>query len=195
MLRLVILLVVFQASASIIYSQATHKQRGVAFSYYDQKIGDTDLDKDYLYRSMALSVAQNQRLFSFPIVSLSADFQTQLGATSIAEERNSEFLTRGIELALLLGLNVELSIVPKVWWLYFGGSIGPQFISNAPMRQNTGFIFSDSVYVGSRFGFSQNKQLDIKAGLRHQSNAGFSRPNGGLDSIFLSVGLFSKLKS
>tara|TARA_B100000497_G_scaffold34586_1_gene40555 strand:+ start:4870 stop:5478 length:609 start_codon:yes stop_codon:yes gene_type:complete len=176
------------------FAQVSHKFRGVSLSLYDQKIGNTDLDKDYLYRSMAISISQKQRLFSLPIIAITAELQTQLGVTNVSEQRNSGVQIKGIETAILVGLNLELSLLPKYWWIYVGGSIGPQFISNTPQRQNDGFVFSDSVYAGSRIKAGIRSQLDLKAGFRHQSNAGISQPNGGINSLFISVGVLSLIK-
>lgn len=176
-------------------AQLSHHTRGFLLSYYDQKIANYDLDKDYLYRSMSLSVSQKSRLFALPFIAATVDFQTQLGVTNLANNKQSEFLIKGIEAAFLMGLNVEISFVPDYWWLYVGGSIGPQFISNSVSRQKKGFIFSDSIYAGSRFYLGKGKQLDLKVGYRHQSNAGISEPNGGIDALFISGGVLVNLKN
>ncbi|MEE9373852.1 MAG: acyloxyacyl hydrolase [Saprospiraceae bacterium] len=175
------------------YTQMTHSARGVLFSYYDQQIENFSLNKTYLYRSISISVSQKKVIVDLPIIALTYDMQTQIGMTVIADLRNHDINEKGIEAAILLGLNLEISILPKYWWLYVGGSIGPQFISNAPIRQNDGFIFSDSAYAGNRFYIGNGKQIDLKIGLRHQSNAGISEPNGGINSLFLKGGVLFNL--
>jgi len=147
------------------------------------------LDKDYRYRSYTMSVIQRKKIIATPLVAITYDIQTQLGMIEVTEEGDPLGTRRGIETALIPGINIEASLLPDWWWVYVGASVGPQFISIAPRRQNKGFIFSDSAYIGSRIYFGPRKQLDVKAGIRHQSNAGLSEPNGGIDSYFIQGGI------
>ena len=172
--------------------QSPHNSRGIYFSFFDQEIGNVSLDKEYLNRSYALGIAQKTKIATLSFAAITFDFKTQLGVTNVSETR-STITEKGIEVSVLLGLNLEFSFLPRTWWLYVGGSVGPQFISNAPKRQNHGFIFSDSIYFGNRFLINKRKQIDFRGGFRHQSNAGFSNPNGGINSVYVSVGLFSTI--
>ena len=171
----------------------SHSVRGVMVSYYNQEIASISLDKEYLYRSYSLSIMQKKQVVGLPFFALTFDLQTQLGMSHLANRREIDFVEKGIEIALLAGLNLEFSLLPDIWWLYAGGSIGPQFISRTPSRQASGFIFSDSIYAGTRLGITRRNQFDIRGGFRHQSNAGFSEPNGGLNSLFIKLGFFSKI--
>ena len=188
--RFLVILLFLGSSIQIISAQISHSVRGVALSHYNQEIANVSLDKNYLYRSYTLSIVQKKKIVALPVFALTYDFETQLGMSHVSNQREVTFVEKGIEAALILGLNVEASLLPDYWWIYVGGSIGPQFISLAPSRQAKGFIFSDSVYAGSRFSLGTNRQLDLRAGLLHQSNAGISAPNGGIDSIFVKMGLF-----
>ena len=101
-------------SSTSSFAQVSHKFRGVSLSLYDQKIGNTDLDKDYLYRSMAISISQKQRLFSLPIIAITAELQTQLGVTNVSEQRNSGVQLKGIETAILVGLTWNFLFCPSI---------------------------------------------------------------------------------
>lgn len=192
-LKTLVIFIIAVVANDNLQGQNIHKIRGVSFYYYDQKIGSTSLEKDYLNRSYTATISQKSKLIALPVAALTIDFQTQLGITNVSDHQGA-LVEKGIETALLLGLNLEIALLPKTFWFYVGGSIGPQFISNAPSRQDKGFVFSDSVYAGSRVLLSRSRQLDIKGGFRHQSNAGISEPNGGINSLYLSVGLYSVIK-
>lgn len=174
-------------------AQLAHSFRGVSLAYYDQTLASHSLDKDYLYRSYSMSVIQRNKMIATPLVAITYDLQTQLGVSQMSESREAFFPKKGLEAALLLGINVEASLLPDWWWVYIGGSVGPQFVSIAPARQKEGFIFSDSAYLGSRFFFGKGRQLDVRAGIRHQSNAGLSEPNGGIDAFFIKVGIMREM--
>jgi Lipid A 3-O-deacylase (PagL) len=72
---------------------------------------------------------------------------------------------------------------------------GPNYITLNTSRQAHGFIFSDNVELGLVYAASKRLDINLKARYRHISNAGLESPNGGIDNLFLIIGLtkhFSK---
>ncbi len=72
---------------------------------------------------------------------------------------------------------------------------GPNYITLNTSRQAHGFIFSDNVELGLVYPFSKMLDINLKVRYRHISNAGFESPNGGIDNLFLIIGVtthFSK---
>ncbi len=67
---------------------------------------------------------------------------------------------------------------------------GPHYITADVKRQANGFIFSDN----AAFGFfkkinDKNRFLNLQLRWRHLSNAGLERPNSGIDSWNILLGL------
>ena len=76
--------------------------------------------------------------------------------------------------------------------IYALGSLGPMVSSCATDRQAHGFAFSDIFALGLRYPHSQ-WAFDLRFGVRHVSNAGFSRPNKGHNSTHLEAGFLVRL--
>ena len=168
-------------------SQIKSSSKFINLSFINQKVGFVDLELNYQYRSVNLEYSQYNALVYKPNYSIVWDLNPQFGITSVKEDRNLENGRSGIEVAFLFGLAIEISMIPKSWRLYLGGAIGPQYISQAPMRQKTGFLFSDNLFIGSKLKLS--KQIfDLRIGFRHQSNASIGEPNGGINSFFIKGG-------
>ena len=73
-------------------------------------------------------------------------------------------------------------------------SAGPHYISGAPERQIPGFIFSDNLAAGTYIRLSDTVDLDFRLGARHLSNASFKKPNGGINTINLHLGVIFRSK-
>lgn len=77
------------------------------------------------------------------------------------------------------------------WLLYEMLGSGPHHISAKLPQQANGFIFSDNLAVGSLARLKKEKSiyLNFQIRFRHISNAGFKRPNLGVNTLHFLVGL------
>ncbi|MGZ5286199.1 MAG: acyloxyacyl hydrolase [Flavisolibacter sp.] len=67
---------------------------------------------------------------------------------------------------------------------------GPHFITAEVKRQANGFIFSDNAALGFFKKINnKNRFLNFQLRWRHLSNAGLKRPNSGIDSWNILLGL------
>ncbi|WP_435623955.1 acyloxyacyl hydrolase [Flagellimonas sp.] len=96
------------------------------------------------------------------------------------------------EYALNLGIILRYTIY-KDFSAYLLGSIGPMFSEDDTERLTKGLAFSDILGLG--FSHTQKSiRFDLRTTLRHNSNANFSKPNNGHDSIGLEMGVSFQLK-
>jgi opacity protein-like surface antigen len=54
--------------------------------------------------------------------------------------------------------------------------------------QANGFIFSDTIGAGLSFFVTEYSAINVEYRLRHMSNAGMEKPNGGIDTHFGTIG-------
>ncbi|MCX7817033.1 MAG: acyloxyacyl hydrolase [Syntrophales bacterium] len=71
---------------------------------------------------------------------------------------------------------------------YVLGILGPSYISIVTQEQANGLLFSESFGVGMYVFVGEKCALNIGYRIRHLSNAGFSKPNGGIDVHLAVVG-------
>lgn len=72
---------------------------------------------------------------------------------------------------------------------------GPHYVTVDTDRQARGFIFSDNVELGLSYELRKfNTIFNTKLRFRHISNAGIIEPNGGIDNLFLILGVARNLK-
>lgn len=94
-----------------------------------------------------------------------------------------------IEFGTNLGIRHYARINPGFYFYQMLGS-GPHFITADIKRQSKGFIFSDNLAVGIYKQLSKKPLfLNLQLRLRHISNAGLKRPNGGINTFNFIVGL------
>lgn len=72
---------------------------------------------------------------------------------------------------------------------YFEVLLGGVYINTPRGVHAEGFNFIESAAVGVRYFLTERTAVDIGARFRHLSNAGIREPNGGLNNVFLLVGL------
>ena len=86
------------------------------------------------------------------------------------------------------GIAYKIPFGPKSMLRACIGS-GPHFITMETRRQANGFIFSDNFELGY-IQLIKKVHIGLRARFRHISNAGFKKPNGGIDNLLLllSVG-------
>jgi hypothetical protein len=88
-----------------------------------------------------------------------------------------------------LGLRNYIRINPNFYFYQMIGS-GPHYISATVERQAQGYIFSDNLAIGSYSRINKKSLfLNLQFRLRHISNAGLKRPNGGINTFNILVGL------
>jgi hypothetical protein len=168
---------------------------GFIMGYGDQGIGQLfRLDVGYRYEvyfyqfQYYYSIKSRQK-WSFELL-----LQPQFNTTKIPQVDDLSAEVYGYEFGLNVGILVRRNIFNDHIGVYGLISLGPHYISNAPQRQSKGFIFSDNVMGGVHVRIAKDTYLDLRGGLRHISNAGLSRPNGGMNTIVLSAGVMIALK-
>jgi hypothetical protein len=100
----------------------------------------------------------------------------------------------GYEFGLNVGFLLRQYLAEDLITLYLLLSSGPHYASSLPFRQSNGFMFSDNLFFGVTFKLDENIFLDLRPGIRHLSNAGFKRPNGGINNMVINAGLIVTLK-
>jgi len=105
----------------------------------------------------------------------------------IADEIN------GYEFGVNAGVLIRRMLIEEA--LYLNGLIssGPHYVSGTPQRQADRFIFSDKFLIGLNVKLLENIYFYFRSGFRHISNAGLNHPNGGVNDLVLSVGVFLNL--
>jgi len=94
------------------------------------------------------------------------------------------------ETGVNFGLAYEYLIHEDVGIIYAGAGIGPHYINVETNLQANGFIFSDNLFVGMhQFVGNRSWFITYELKLRHISNAGLQNPNGGIDNVFLGIGV------
>lgn len=100
---------------------------------------------------------------------------------------------KGYEFGVNFGLLIRKNIFNDFLSFYMCLSVGPHYISGVPQRQSKGFIFSDNLFIGSNIKIYKNAYLDFRYGIRHISNASLTDRNGGINDLFISIGLLVNL--
>lgn len=99
----------------------------------------------------------------------------------------------GYEFGVNAGVLIRRVLLGEVLYLYGLISSGPHYVSGTPERQADGFIFSDNFLLGLNVKLLENLFFDFRSGFRHISNAGLNHPNGGVNDLVLSGGVFINL--
>ena len=92
-----------------------------------------------------------------------------------------------IECGIGLGFKYMYPITDKLFPYIMGGA-GPHYISVNTKKQTNGFIFSNTIGVGFYCFLTDNSAINLGYRLRHMSNANLTKPNGGIDSHFGTIG-------
>ena len=101
--------------------------------------------------------------------------------------------SKGYEWGLNAGVLVRKILFKDRISLYLLLSAGPHYISGAPERQSSGFIFSDNLFIGMTVKINENTHIDLRPGFRHLSNAGLTDRNGGINNVVFSGGIIFNL--
>lgn len=119
--------------------------------------------------------------------------EPQFNTTTFKKIDNIDARTDGFETGLSIGILIRKNLFNKFISLYSFIGSGPHYVSGTPKRQSDGFIFSDFFFIGMNIKLYKELYFDIRSGIRHISNAGIKKPNGGLNNSIISAGLFTTL--
>jgi hypothetical protein len=93
----------------------------------------------------------------------------------------------GVEFGVGVGLKYAYPIGDS-YSVYILGSVGPHFITLDSQDQFSGFIFNDTIGLGTAFNISPGSAINIECRLRHLSNAEIQKPNYGIENLIGLVG-------
>ncbi len=111
------------------------------------------------------------------------------GEVQLAQSFASTSLRTDYEFGFNMGLTYRHHLSKELQIL---GSIGagPHYVTVDTRRQADGFIFSDNFEAGFVYWISAHETVvNCKVRYRHISNAGLQEPNGGIDNLFVVVGV------
>jgi hypothetical protein len=100
---------------------------------------------------------------------------------------STEYL-KAYEFGLNLGFVVRENVLSDLLSFYLSASSGPHYASGTPHRQSSGFLFSNNVSLGFNLKLYKSLYADIRAGIRHMSNAGIKIPNAGINDMTINEG-------
>lgn len=147
-------------------------------------LGDKKYDYDYdvdIYR-----VNIYRRLFDKTNWKGTVLISPQYNRTYFFNETESDFID-GYEYGVNLGFIMHYKLSNFLPYVLI--SLGPHFISGAPDRQVSGFIFSDNGQLGLEYRLTNDVYVDLFFGFRHLSNASLKQPNDGINSFLFGAGL------
>jgi len=111
---------------------------------------------------------------------LSLFFEPQFGIAPVNKQN-------GVEFGIGVGLKYAYPIGDS-YSVYILGSVGPHVMSLKTQDQADGFIFNDTIGLGTAFKISPGSAINIECRLRHLSNAGIKEPNYGIENLIGLVG-------
>ncbi|MDO8897661.1 MAG: acyloxyacyl hydrolase [Bacteroidales bacterium] len=145
-------------------------------------------DVNYRYRIVMIQPQFYYSLFKKDFLELEMLFQPQFNTTIFGEEKTNFSQNAGIEFGLNFGPLLRLKPKNSVVSYYASISVGPHYVSGAPSRQSSGFVFLGNAFGGINVLLGEILSLDLRAGYRHISNAGIKEPNAGVENVFLNIG-------
>lgn len=98
--------------------------------------------------------------------------------------------SRGIELGFTVGVNCRFNFWKDRLFVCAMGIIGPMYTPSMPPRQGTPLNFSDNLAVGIGARIAGHYIIDLRIGYRHLSNAELNPPNHGINSHWISGGVY-----
>ena len=153
------------------------------------------LNVTYHYDVLLLQLNYYLTLFARESFSIEVIPKPQFNITGYKVTNNSSKETSGFEFGLNVGFAARKIFCNGGTAAYLLIGSGPHYVSGVPERQAKGFIFSDNIITGLDIKLSDKVRLDLAGGVRHISNAGLKRPNGGVNNIVLYSGLIYLMKT
>ena len=187
-----------------LYAQEPSKlDLGCSFGYGTQNAAPFN-SAVYSHEVFFIKGQLNKELYSIQKLKLEFDFEPtyflvnhqMLDPLYITPQRAPNYLEQRAhflkpmtysEFSLAVGLIIRYQFIDQ-FSVYIMGSVGPTLIQNETERLAKGFAFSDIAGLG----FSNNWKkfsIDIRATVRHLSNANLIFPNSGHNSINLEAGV------
>lgn len=178
-------------SLSHFIDDASSKNAHIYNNFFDQ-IGINPEGKlwnlSYTYQTYFFQLQYYRTLFKREKWSYEILAQPQINWMKFRFEDDSMYKTKGIEFGINIGFLARRNFKTDKISLYASLSLGPHYITEAPLRQSQGFIFSDNLFVGAHIKINDHLFLDIRPGFRHISNAGLLPLNGGVNSLIMGAG-------
>lgn len=100
--------------------------------------------------------------------------------------------TTAFEMGINLGLKYVFWESDKIMLAAAIGA-GPHYLSLETSLQHKGFLFSDNIELAYYQLLNKDMGMHFKTRFRHLSNANLKKPNLGIDTFFLVVGVFWKI--
>lgn len=180
---------ILTAQVDEIFDGSKHRW-GFMGGYGEQRIKNLDVGNTYTYNVKFYQFQYYYAFYRKEKFSIEFLLQPQYNTTEFVRSGTSGKLEKGEEFGLNLGLLFRRNFLDDLLGVYVLMSVGPHYISDSPTRQDSGFIFSDNLSLGMTLRLSKNNYIDVRPGIRHISNAGLKRKNGGINDLNLSVGFF-----
>jgi hypothetical protein len=178
----------------------TFAQDSLVFKVHRHKIGfisgyggQLGLDVPYDYKVHFLQAQYSYSLIRKQTFSFEVLCQPQFNITDYRPVNDIDRRNQGYEYGLNVAILIRRSLAKDKLGIYLFLGSGPHYVSGTPQRQSAGFIFSDNLFMGLYIRLDDNMYLDIRPGFRHISNAGIKNPNGGVNTVILSGGIFFTL--
>ena len=164
---------------------------GFMYGYGTQE--SLGLGADYQYDVIFFQAQFYRTLKKWRKTGLELLVQPQFNRTSFIFGENQFQNIQGYEIGVNVGFLLRHYLADQLLSVYMLISTGPHYASILPYSQANGFIFSDNLFMGITIKLNEKSYLDIRPGIRHLSNAGFKKPNGGINSVIISGGLMVAL--
>ncbi len=180
MRRLILSLALVVGLGVTIYAQSKVPKQ--ATFNYGKSVIDEILPEGFAYNPLTFLAASS--LFKLGSFSIYGEMQFTQAFNPLQNLVDYEF-------GLNAGLKYHLGFT-STFEMNAAIASGPHFISVETLRQADGFIFSDNIEVGFSYFMPVAKTtINAKARFRHISNAGLQSPNGGIDNLFIVIGIGS----
>lgn len=169
----------------------TETKLGFIYGYGTQE--SLGMGADYKYDVIFFQAQFYRTLKKWRKTGLELLVQPQYNRTNFIFGENEYQNKLGYELGLNVGFLLRHYLAEKLLSVYMLISTGPHYASILPYSQSSGFVFSDNLFLGITIRLNKYSYLDIRPGIRHLSNAGFRKPNGGINNLVISGGLMVSL--
>ncbi|MGZ5243716.1 MAG: acyloxyacyl hydrolase [Bacteroidia bacterium] len=168
------------------------KEYKIGFSYgYGIQLGKR---VDYKYKMHVFELKYYHPLLARKRFSLEALARPHYVLNTYKDSLKGDSYYEGYECGFNAGLLARKYSLKKTASIYTYLSTGPHYVSSTPKRQAEGFVFAHYLFAGSSLRLTNKTHLDVKAGLRHVSNASLKMPNGGINNFIANIGFFTVIK-
>ena len=171
-------------------SDGMHRSRfGIQYGHGTNEMPWTNLDIAYHYEVNLLQLQYYYAIKNGKTFACDLLLAPQYNTTNYRKVDQVGELYNGYELGFTAGFSPRLNMVKGTLGLYVLITSGPMYISGTPGRQAEGFNFSSTAATGVQLRLLKKTYIDLRTGIRHLSNAGTERPNGGVNNLVWSLGV------